>query len=69
MASNLCQVCGPNPQEAPTVLCAPCALALPSGRSPYGAGVMVGIARVMLEERMLRAAADELIGSIPRMSP
>ena len=24
--SDRCQICGPNPQECPTVLCAPCAL-------------------------------------------
>ena len=48
------------------MLCAPCALALPSGRNPYGVGVIGDIARLMLKERLLRAAADDLINGIPR---
>lgn len=61
--SNWCHICGPVKHECPTVICAPCAFA-PLIPDPYGDSPALSVsAKLVHEERALRADADDLIRS------
>ena len=59
-----CHVCGPVKHEAPTVICAPCALA-PAEPVPYGnPGLMRVVAWHMFLERQAKRESEIWFGGL-----
>jgi hypothetical protein len=65
--SEQCHVCGPLKHDAPTVLCAPCALRPRVVAGFYGSGPFPRLAQAIWKIRTLEDAVNSIVNGIPRM--